>query len=83
MRRSAIVLVLPVLAWMLSACGGAQAPEQPAAKEGEAEICPTGDPGVQPCPEGCVWDEKVQKCNKDRGIIVHYTPGATATKPAK
>ena len=75
--------MLPVLTWMLSACGGAQAPEeQPAAKEGEAEICPTGDPGVQPCPEGCVWDEKVQKCSKDRGIIVHYKP-AVAPKPTK
>jgi hypothetical protein len=77
MRRVLVCLVVPVMIWMASACGGAQAPQaEPATGEGaaaiEGEVCPTGDPGTQPCPEGCKWDEKVQKCMKDRGIIVEF-----------
>lgn len=90
MRRVLVCFVVPVMVWMASACGGAPAPEAvpavgPGTTAAEAEICPTGDPSTQPCPEGCQWDGKLLKCMKSRGIIVDYAappPPPPPTPPA-
>ena len=78
MRRWSILLLLPLTAAAIYACGGTQTPSSASS----ADTCPLLDAGPpEVCPEGCYWAADTKECRKHSGVIMDDAKKADSGAP--
>ena len=81
MHRLLILLLTPLTAVAIYACGGAPTPSNTSS----TDTCPLLDAGPPPvCPPGCYWAVDTKECRKDSSIIMEGAKGDSgAPAPAQ